>query len=129
MRPLFPQSPPGRRNLRREGTEGEEIASRHLVSCGYRILERNFRFRRCGEIDIIARDGDDLVFCEVKTRTGSAYGLPEEAVTPAKQETIRRVAGAYLAIRGIEGLPCRFDVVTVVPGKSAPVITLFKNAF
>ncbi|HTY60610.1 MAG TPA: YraN family protein [Bacteroidota bacterium] len=118
-----------RRNLRREGTVGEEMAARYLAGRGYRIIERNFRFRRLGEIDIIARDGTDLVFCEVKSRTNDAYGLPEEAVTPAKQETIRRVASAYCALRGIGGRPCRFDVVTVRCGLPVPVITLFQNAF
>lgn len=118
-----------RRNLRREGTRGEEIAARVLAERGYRIVERNFRYRRSGEIDIIARDGEDLVFCEVKMRTNAAFGPPEYAVTHSKQETIRRVASAFLAIHGIAGQACRFDVVTIVDGAGAPAVTILKNAF
>jgi len=118
-----------RRNLRGEGARGEEIAAGFLAARGYRIVERNFRHRRTGEIDIVARDGEDLVFCEVKMRTNDAFGPPEYAVTWSKQETIRRVASAYLAIHGITGRSCRFDVVTIVEGGGPPAITLFKNAF
>jgi putative endonuclease len=118
-----------RRNLRREGARGEEIAARFLVGEGYRIVERNFRFRRKGEIDIVAREGEYLVFCEVKMRTNDEYGLPEYAVTPSKQETIRRVAAAYLAVRGISGQSCRFDVVTIRFEGITPVLTLLRNAF
>jgi putative endonuclease len=118
-----------RRNLRREGAHGEEIASRFLVEHGYRIIERNFRFRRSGEIDIIARDGDELVFCEVKMRWSDAFGLPEEAVTPSKQRRIRKIAAAYLAVKGIEDRPCRFDVVSIRSGAGPPAITLLRNAF
>jgi putative endonuclease len=126
--PPPPRRSPGR-NLRREGTRGEEIAARFLVQQGYRIVERNFRFKRKGEIDIVARDGEYLVFCEVKMRTTDSYGLPEYAVTPWKQETIRRIAAAYLALRGISGQSCRFDVVTVRLDGNVPVMTLLRNAF
>ena len=118
-----------RRNLRSEGARGEEIAARFLVEQGYRIVERNFRFKRKGEIDIVAREGEYLVFCEVKMRTNDEYGLPEYAVTPAKQETIRRVAAAYLVMRDINGQPCRFDVVTIRFEGARPVMTLLRNAF
>jgi putative endonuclease len=127
--PSPPARPPQRRNLRRDGAAAEDLAARYLAGEGYRIIERNFRFRRMGEIDIIARDGMDIVFCEVKMRTSGAYGLPEYAVTPAKQATIRRVASAYLALKGIDGQACRFDVVTIRGGGLRPVVTLFKNAF
>ena len=121
---------PVRRNLRREGTAGEDLAARYLAELGYRIVERNFRFRRRGEIDIVARDGEDLVFCEVKLRTNEKFGPPEYAVTRAKQERIRRIAAAYLAVRQIAGQACRFDVVTIRPGGGAPpLVTLMKNAF
>ena len=118
-----------RRNLRREGARGEELAARFLVEQGYRIVERNFRFRRMGEIDIVAREGEYLVFCEVKMRTSDEYGLPEDAVTSAKQETIRRIASAYLAVRDISGQACRFDVVAIRCEGNTPVMTLLRNAF
>ena len=132
MTPLLHSRVPGRslrRNFRREGARGEEIAARFLVEQGYRIVERNFRFRRKGEIDIVAREGEYLVFCEVKMRTNDEYGLPEYAVTPRKQETIRRVAAAYLALRGIRGQSCMFDVVTIRFEGVRPVMTLLRNAF
>jgi putative endonuclease len=129
MKPLPGTRPPLRRNLRREGARGEEIAARFLVEQGFRIVERNFRFRRKGEIDIVAREGEYLVFCEVKMRTNDEYGLPEYAVTPMKQETIRRIAAAYLAIREIRGQPCRFDVVTIRLEGNTPAMTLLRNAF
>ena len=124
-----PIPPLARRNFRREGARGEEIAAGYLVENGYRIIAKNFRFRRAGEIDIVAREGDDLVFCEVKMRGSDAYGPPEYAVTPMKQRTIRKIAAAYLALNGIEGQPCRFDVVMIRSGAGPPAITLLRNAF
>ncbi|HUI11167.1 MAG TPA: YraN family protein [Bacteroidota bacterium] len=117
------------RNLRKAGASGEDEAARYLVTQGYRILERNFRFHTMGEIDIIAEEGEDLVFCEVKTRWGDGYGLPEDAVTPAKQRTIRKIAAAYLATHGIRERPCRCDVVSIRRDGAASAITLFRNAF
>jgi len=119
----------GRRNLRLAGASGEEEAARFLEAHGFRIVERNFRFRTMGEIDIIAEEGDELVFCEVKTRWGDGFGAPEEAVTAAKQRTIRKIAAAYLALRGIGDRPCRCDVVSIRRGGVASEVTLFRNAF
>jgi putative endonuclease len=126
---MTPAPSPGSRNLRHEGALGEDLAVRYLRENGYLILERNFRYRNRGEIDIIARDGQDLVFCEVKMRACDAYGLPEEAVTRTKQATIRRIASAYLALKGSGGGPCRFDVVSIRLGGNSTAITLLKNAF
>src|SRR5579883_2093998 len=69
------------------GRTGERLAGEHLIRCGYRVLERNFRCRY-GEIDLVAEDEQDLIFVEVKTRRGDAYGRPEEAVTRRKQRKI-----------------------------------------
>jgi len=118
-----------RRNLRRAGASGEEEAARYLEARGYRIVERNFRYRTMGEIDIIAEEGDELVFCEVKTRWGDGFGAPEEAVTPAKQRTIRKVAAAYLALRGIGDRPCRCDVVSIRRAGAKSAVEIFRNAF
>jgi len=118
-----------RRNLRQAGASGEEEAARYLEAHGFRIVERNFRFRRMGEIDIIAEEGDELVFCEVKTRWGDGFGTPEEAVTPLKQRTIRKIAAAYMALRGVAGRPCRCDVVSIRRGGAASTVELFRNAF
>ena len=100
------------------GRRGEEIALRHLENNGYRILERRFR-TRFGEIDLIADEGGDLVFVEVKTRTGHSFGSPEEAVDQRKQRRLVRLARAYLQKRRWEDRSCRFDVVAVllIPGE------------
>jgi putative endonuclease len=97
---------------RRLGRLGEEEAARFLEARGFRIIERGFRAMR-GEIDIIAWDGETLVFVEVKTRTGPECGPPEEAVTPSKQRQIRRIAEAFLYDRGWGSPFCRFDVVAI----------------
>ena len=111
-----------------EGRQGEEMARRFLEGLGFTILETNYRFRH-GEIDIIARDGEDLVFCEVKARSNDEYGGPEEAVTPRKQVQLRKVARGYLHERGISGQACRFDVVAIRLTGAEPEINHLKNAF
>jgi putative endonuclease len=95
------------------GAEGERIAARYLAGKGYRILARNYRFLR-NEIDIIANDGEQLCFIEVKTRASLDKGHPAEAVTPRKQQEIARAASGYLA--GLKGpVPdCRFDVIAIL---------------
>ena len=92
----------------------ERLAAAYLSERGLEILEYNYRTAR-GEIDLIAREKDTLVFVEVKYRRDARMGYPQEAVTPAKQRKIRQVAGAYLAEKGGSGgLACRFDVVAVL---------------
>ncbi len=95
------------------GRQGELAALSHLVGKGYRILERNYRYRR-NEIDIIAKEGATLCFIEVKTRASRAAGDPLEAVTPEKQREIIRAASAYLAHLGEPEPDCRFDVVGIL---------------
>lgn len=91
---------------------------------GYEILEYNYRCR-AGEIDLIARDGEYLVFCEVKYRSDRRKGSPLEAVGTGKRRTIFRCAMFYLTERRIEDVPCRFDVVGIEGTK----VTHIKNAF
>jgi len=88
------------------------LAAEELMRCGYHILERNF-FCRYGEIDLIAEDKDDLVFVEVKTRRGNAYGLPEEAVTMRKRYKLIQAATFYLDLHGCADRSWRIDVVAV----------------
>jgi len=116
------------------GAKGEEIAAGYLQSLGYRILERNYRVK-LGEIDIIAEQGADLVFIEVKTRRDSHFGSPFEAVTAAKQQQLSRVAQEYICRRGCHNRPVRFDVVGVrleendaAQGRTGKV-ELIRNAF
>ena len=110
------------------GKNGEELAVQYLEKQGYIIVARNYRLR-IGEIDIIARDGEFLVFVEVKTRRSNRFGSPFEAVDFRKQQQIIRVARMYLARHGGENCAVRFDVVAVCFDKGAPVVELLKNAF
>lgn len=115
----------GRRQL---GVEGEEMARCHLESCGYETEARNFR-TRAGEIDLVMRDGDKLVFVEVKTRRTSRFGHGSEAITLSKQRKIHSVALAYMQQYG-GGRCFRFDavIVTQISGRK-PDILHIPNAF
>lgn len=94
------------------GKFGEEVAVQHLRGAGMAVLDRNWRCRM-GEIDVVARDGDSLVFCEVKTRRGARYGTPAEAVGPDKAQRLRNLAVQWLADSGSRARELRFDVVEV----------------
>jgi putative endonuclease len=111
-------------STRDQGQLGEERAVEHLRACGYSVIERNFRCR-LGEIDIVARDGDALVFVEVRTRTDGRRGTALETVTPAKQQRIARVAEIYLSMRRQHAAACRFDVV----GITGEHVELVRDAF
>jgi putative endonuclease len=115
-------------NTRQLGTSGEEIASHFLEALGFLILQRNFRFGR-GEIDLIAQEGQELVFVEVKLRRGSDFGPPEDSITPSKRRQLRRVAEGYLYVNKIEGRCCRFDVVAIEEHGPRVEIRHLKNAF
>jgi putative endonuclease len=108
------------------GTEGERLAAEYLSGKGYAILETNFRAGK-SEIDIIARDGDILVFVEVKLRSRTDYGLPEEWVDDRKIEKVLEGAEEYLDIHDWPG-DIRFDIVSIVQ-KSTPEIEHFEDAF
>ena len=111
------------------GAQGEERAGAYLTAHGYEICERNYRIRS-GEIDIIADDHGTLVFVEVKTRSGTSYGTPAEAVDFRKRKKIIQTAYRYLRQRQIDNRPCRFDVIEVyaVSGSDWPVRHI-KGAF
>lgn len=94
------------------GARGEQAAAAYLERIGMQVVQRNWRTGR-GEIDIVAIDGDELVLCEVKTRSTEARGSAEEAVSPAKQKRLARLAQAYVAAVGLEECKVRFDVVTI----------------
>ena len=111
-------------NTTLKGKSGEDRAARFLQQAGCRILERNFSARG-GEIDVIAADGNTLVFAEVKTRSYQAFGGPLAAVTPAKQKRIAQTALQYVQERGLKFDSIRFDVLCVLPDK----IEHIPNAF
>jgi putative endonuclease len=111
------------------GRTGELVALKYLRRKGYAIIETRFRFLR-GEIDIVARDGQTLVFIEVKMRTGQGYGRPEESVTAGKQRQIRKVAEGYLLLRRPGDVACRFDVIAIQPdGGHGFTVEHFRDAF
>jgi putative endonuclease len=94
------------------GRLGERLATHALEGRGYRIVERNFRCRS-GEIDLVAEEGQELVFVEVKTRRGTSCGLPEEAVGARKARKLREVAGCYLELHDLSECSWRIDVVAI----------------
>lgn len=110
------------------GKEGEDIAVHYLSEQGYRILVRNYR-TKVGEIDIIAREGNTLVFVEVKARSGARFGLPQDAVDLRKQTKLSRVAMGYLRHKNVLPCACRFDVVAVVAREGKFKVELIRNAF
>jgi len=111
------------------GLVGEEIAARELVSRGYAILERRYR-TEYGEIDIVAQEGETLVFVEVRARASDEFGTAAESVTDGKKRKVTRMANDYLTRRNICNRPCRFDVVAIDAALSdAPQVTVYPAAF
>lgn len=115
-------------NNKVNGNKGEELACRFLKKQGYQILARNFLIRG-GEIDIVARDGDELVFVEVKARYSHQYGLPEESITPWKLKSLQKSALFYIQKINWGTKPYRFDLVTVdyTDSPSQPEIKILPN--
>ena len=114
----------------RLGRRGEDLACEELRRRGYAILARRFRTRH-GEIDIVARDGDVLVFVEVKARSSSRFGGARSAVNWPKQRKIAMMAQRYLKRVGWSMRPCRFDIVAIQQHKDGrpPEVALIRNAF
>jgi putative endonuclease len=110
------------------GLLGEQLACNELEQRGYAIVERRYR-TRAGELDIVAKHGDFLVFVEVKARSDRSYGDPEEAVTLQKQQKLVWMATDYLTRAGLHEVPCRFDVVTINSEANPPVVTVIADAF
>jgi putative endonuclease len=112
------------------GRWGEDLAVEHLCADGFEVLARNWRCRE-GELDVVARDRTVIVFVEVKTRSGTAFGEPSEAVGPVKARRIRGLALRWLADHRPAGAgELRFDVVSIVRGHgSLPVVQHLRGAF
>ena len=116
-------------NNRNIGSIGEDIAAAYLSTKGYQIIMRNFYYSNFGEIDIIAKDGDVLVFIEVKANRTKNFGKPEFRVGISKQRQIYKVAQVYISYNNIRTTDCRFDVVGIEMGYNTNEITHFENAF
>lgn len=102
------------------GRFGEDVAARHLARTGLVVLDRNWRCS-LGEIDIVARDGDTLVVCEVKTRRGLRFGSPLEAVTEVKARRLRQLAAEWVRVHDVRPAQVRIDVVGVLAAAGDPV--------
>ncbi len=110
-----------------EGRQGEEAATKYLENLGYEILYNNFRCGQ-GEIDIIAKDEEEIVFIEVKTRTSKKYGEAREAVNNQKQKHIKRAASYYLYKNKLEEAFVRIDVIEVYIKNDIKIIKHVKQA-
>jgi len=109
------------------GKIGEDIVAKYLEQIGYEILQRNFECK-IGEIDIIAKDRDEIVFIEVKTRASALYGQPKDAVDRTKKKHIYRSAEFYIYIKHLENQPVRIDVIEVYKKQGKFKIHHIKNA-
>lgn len=112
---------------RQTGMLAENLAAKALIEKGFQILERNFA-NRFGEIDIIAKDNDMLVFVEVKAKKGIEFGTPEEMITAYKLKRVQHMATIYM---NGKTLPCRIDVVAIVFASNNKVISLthYENVY
>jgi putative endonuclease len=103
------------------GAYGERLAIRHLVARGMVVLDRNWRCD-AGEIDVVLRDGDTLVICEVKTRSSDVCGTPHEAITPAKLDRLGRLGAAWADQHGVHPAEMRIDLVAVSRPRRGPAV-------
>lgn len=110
------------------GKKGEELALAELLKRGYRLVESNFG-NRFGEVDLVMRDGEVIVFVEVKTKVGDLFGAPEEMVDRRKLARVRRMGEVFVVERGVKDAACRIDVVAVVLSSSSKLerLTVYKN--
>jgi putative endonuclease len=127
---FLPSKGSSRPQHHRRGAHGEKLACRFLRRKGYKVLYRNFKGHSGGEIDVVCRDQDTLVFVEVKTRTREDFGRPIEAVDRQKQKRISRGGLNWLRMLDDPDILFRFDVVEVIIADDAsPRLELIKNAF
>lgn len=110
------------------GKSGEDLACEEITRRGYAVLARRYR-KRGGEIDIIARDGQTIVFVEVKARSGRDFGDGADAITRLKRRRMAAIALDYLSREKLTAVPCRFDVVTIEVLQDGYKIELYQNAF
>jgi putative endonuclease len=121
--------PEVRRRRQALGSAGEDAALRHYRDLGYSTVARNWRCP-LGEIDLVVARGGLLVFCEVKTRAGAAFGGGYEAVTWRKQRKLRQLADVFLLTEGLDPSRIRFDVASVAAGSGGRVsVEIFEDAF
>jgi len=110
------------------GRLGEDLALKKIRSLGYKCIARNYRCP-LGEVDLVARDGDTLVFIEIKTRRGRSLGYAKESITKGKRRQLSKVALAYMKSHGVADARSRFDVVAVHIRGGITEIEVVRNAF
>jgi putative endonuclease len=110
------------------GRKGEDLAASHLRNLGWEILERNYR-TKLGEIDLVCRDHDSIVFVEVKTRASADFARPDESVTQRKRAKLRRLVEDYLVTHRLESRDVRFDVLGVTLSGRRPEFEHIVGAF
>jgi putative endonuclease len=110
------------------GKRGEDLACEELQRRGYAILDRRFR-TRCGELDIVAKEENVLVFVEVKARSNCSFGSPFESLTWQKRRRLSAMAESYLFLKRLSGVACRFDVVSILETGSGRTVELMRGAF
>ena len=110
-----------------QGSTAENLACQYLETRGLVLVARNVRYRG-GELDLIMRDGEHLVFVEVRSRRHARYGTPAESVTRTKQQRLLRAAAVYLQRRRLDP-PCRFDVVAILEPSGEPQVEWIRDAF
>jgi putative endonuclease len=122
--------PPRRIDPRRRlGIAGEDAVAAWYETAGYRVIDRNWRCRD-GELDVVVTRGDTLVFCEVKTRASTRFGVPVEAVTATKQRRLRMLAARWLAEHNVRRRTLRFDVASVMRGADGQLtVEVLEDAF
>ena len=109
------------------GNRGESLAEKYLFETGHQILERNWRFSRA-EVDLIVKDGEILVFVEVKTRSSEFFGKPEESVSPKKEALLKDAAAVYMEQIDHQW-EIRFDIISILIKSDGYSIEHFKDAF
>lgn len=114
---------------KKKGNNGEKLALKLLMQKGFSIIEKNYHYSNKGEIDIIARDKDFIIFVEVKTRFNDKFGAPIDSITKNKQSQIKKVAEAYLFEKNLENINCRFDVITIDFSEGKSKIEHYEDAF
>ncbi len=111
------------------GNSGEDLAAEYLESNGWIILDRNYFFEKA-EVDIVATDQNFIIFVEVKKRSNTYFGRPEEFVTPSKEKNIKKAAEAWVYERKMETALVRFDIISIIQKENeTPEITHFEDAF
>jgi putative endonuclease len=113
---------------KKTGNNAEDLAEQYLRNLGYEIVARNYTISH-NEIDIIAKDGNYLVFVEVRSKSGDYYGSPEESLTASKKKQVRKAAELYLIEKPYINMLIRLDFIGVTFVNNKPVINHLKNAF